>query len=148
MFPGSRGDETFTNVFLAPKNPLEQVSAELPKKSQKSAPVYTPQKKFARFWGSRERKCGGLSRNLRHHFEAQKTTKKMVAKVPSETLPSSLSRPPKMAIFAQIASPAQPRIGRSEGAQKPCCRGREVAKLSPTSFLPPNNPWCKFEPKW
>ena len=80
------------------------------KKSQKSAPVLPLIKKTGLFWGVRARKCGGVKGSPRHHFEAQKTRRKMVPKLLTKTPASSRSAYPKMAIFAQIHFPAQPRI--------------------------------------
>ena len=97
---------------------------------QKSAPVLPLIKKIGLFLGVRARKCGGVKGSPRHHFEAQKTTRKMVPKLLTKTPASSSSAYPKMAIFAQIHFPAQPRIWPIWAL-----RSQNRGKLSPSSSM-------------
>ena len=65
---------------------------------------------FGHFLGSRSPRCGGLIKRAMHHLSSREAGRKMLHRTPSETPYTSRTRYPKMAVFDQIAFPAQPLI--------------------------------------
>ena len=65
---------------------------------------------FGRFSGSRSPRCGGLINRAMHHLSSRDAGRKMLHRTPSETPYTSSTRSPKMAVFDQVAFPAQPPI--------------------------------------
>ena len=63
-----------------------------------------------RFSGSRSPRCEGLIKRAMHHLSSREAGRKMLHRTPPETSHTSSTRYPKMAVFDQIAFPAQPPI--------------------------------------
>ena len=65
---------------------------------------------FGRFSGSRSQRCEGLIKLAMRHLSSREAGRKMLHRTPTESPYTSSTRHPKMAVFDQVAFPAQPPI--------------------------------------